>query len=49
MWIENKRWIQKDFEMLLGIFERAKYSSMNITDEEAAKASRIVKKLREQM
>ncbi|HEY0827479.1 MAG TPA: transglutaminaseTgpA domain-containing protein, partial [Bacilli bacterium] len=48
-WIENKRWMQKDFEMLLGIFERAKYSSMNITDEEAAKASRIVKKLREQM
>lgn len=48
-WVEHKRWIQKDFELLLGIFERAKYSSMNITDEEAAKAARIVKKLREQM
>jgi transglutaminase-like putative cysteine protease len=48
-WIDKDKWLQKDLDSLLFVFEKAKYSSSRITDEELSSFSRIVSKLREEM
>jgi transglutaminase-like putative cysteine protease len=48
-WIERNKWLQKDMDSLLSLFEKAKYSGLRISDEELSSVSRIVSKLREEM
>jgi transglutaminase-like putative cysteine protease len=48
-WVENNKWLVKDLEGLMSIFERAKYSHFTITHDEYHNAIRICKKLREEM
>lgn len=48
-WMIKDKWLQKDLESLLFLFEKAKYSSSRITDEELTSITRTVSKLRENM
>lgn len=48
-WIVKDKWLQKDMESLLLLFEKAKYSDSHMTEEELSVFSRTVHKLREQM
>ncbi|MFC3767808.1 transglutaminase domain-containing protein [Paenibacillus sp. GCM10012303] len=48
-WIVKDKWLQKDMESLLLLFEKAKYSDARISEEELSVFSRTVHKLREQM
>ncbi|MEF3306097.1 DUF4129 domain-containing transglutaminase family protein [Paenibacillus sp. GYB003] len=48
-WIVKDKWLQKDLESLLFLFEKAKYSDSPITDEELSTFTRTVSKLRESM
>ncbi|MDF2714578.1 MAG: transglutaminase protein, partial [Paenibacillus sp.] len=48
-WIDKDKWLQKDLDSLLFLFEKAKYSGSRITDEELSSFSRTVSKLREEM
>ncbi|NBI29512.1 transglutaminase domain-containing protein [Chengkuizengella marina] len=45
-WKSNYYWLEKDFNELLLIFERAKYSSFIIDADEANRASKIIRRLR---
>lgn len=48
-WIDKDKWLQKDLDSLLFLFEKAKYSGSRITEEELSSFSRTVSKLREEM
>ncbi len=48
-WIGQNRWLQKDMDTLLEIFEKAKYSRADVTDEDVHTVIRKVRKLREEM
>ncbi|TMV46951.1 transglutaminase domain-containing protein [Paenibacillus mesophilus] len=48
-WIGKDKWLQKDLDSLLFVFEKAKYSGSRITEEELSSFSRTVSKLREEM
>lgn len=48
-WITRDKWLQKDLDSLLFVFEKAKYSDIRISDEELSSFSRTVSKLREEM
>ncbi|PYI51905.1 transglutaminase TgpA family protein [Paenibacillus flagellatus] len=48
-WIGKDKWLQKDLESLLLLFEKAKYSGSRISEEELSAISRTVHKLREEM
>ncbi|NDI33781.1 transglutaminase domain-containing protein [Chengkuizengella sediminis] len=45
-WKSNYYWLEKDFNELILIFERAKYSSLIIDADEANRASKIIRRLR---
>jgi hypothetical protein len=48
-WIHKDKWLQKDLETLLALFEKAKYSNARVTEEEMSVFQRTVHKLRENM
>ncbi|MEI7026857.1 DUF4129 domain-containing transglutaminase family protein [Paenibacillus sp. y28] len=48
-WLERSGGLRGDLEQLLELFEKAKYSPVQLTSEEAEQAIRTVQKLREQM
>lgn len=48
-WGSESRWLKKELEVLLNIYEKAKYSPNQISQEEADRMIRTLKKLREQM
>jgi hypothetical protein len=48
-WISKDRWLEKDLEALLQLFEKAKYSGSEITQDELSFVSRTVHKLREEL
>ncbi|MFS1513582.1 transglutaminase domain-containing protein [Chengkuizengella sp. SCS-71B] len=45
-WKSNYYWLEKDFNELILIFERAKYSSIIIDSDEADRASKIIRRLK---
>ncbi|WP_058301980.1 DUF4129 domain-containing transglutaminase family protein [Gorillibacterium timonense] len=48
-WRVKDAWLSQDFDKLIALFEKAKYSSRVVTEEEAARAAGIVRKLRKEM
>ncbi|WP_135546531.1 DUF4129 domain-containing transglutaminase family protein [Paenibacillus cymbidii] len=48
-WKRKDAWLAKDIELLLALFEKAKYSNRAVTPEEATRAATIVRKLREEL
>jgi transglutaminase-like putative cysteine protease len=48
-WVSHNKWLLHDLEKLQAIFEKAKYSKLNVTQEEFHNALRICKKLREEI
>ncbi|GAA3407624.1 DUF3488 and DUF4129 domain-containing transglutaminase family protein [Paenibacillus hodogayensis] len=48
-WMSKDKWLQKDLESLLFLFEKAKYSDARITEDELSSIARTVSKLREEM
>jgi transglutaminase-like putative cysteine protease len=48
-WKQSGRLMASDLEELIALFEKAKYSKFDVTQEEVAKTSLLVKKLKESM
>lgn len=48
-WVSKDKWLKKDMESLVELFEKAKYSGERISDEELSLFSRTVHKLKENM
>lgn len=48
-WTDRNRWLQKDLEGLLVLFEQAKYSRSPLTDDDYDNTVKYVKRLREEM
>jgi len=48
-WKQRDLWLARDLDELLALFEKAKYSPRQVTDEEARKAAELVEKLRKAM
>jgi len=48
-WTGQSRWMQADLELILALFEKAKYSRSEVTEEDWNNASRTVQKLRSQL
>ncbi|MEO3947829.1 transglutaminase domain-containing protein [Gorillibacterium sp. CAU 1737] len=45
-WRQKDSWLSSDLEKLLALFEKAKYSPRSVTEEEAARAAGLSRKLR---
>lgn len=48
-WTENYRWLREDLLQLLALFERARYTSAHVTEEEVQHTKRLAKQLRKQI
>jgi len=48
-WMKQHAWLQKDLEVLLATFEKAKYSGTRLTEEEYNNAEHRIRKLRENL
>ncbi|MDB5056190.1 MAG: transglutaminase protein [Bacilli bacterium] len=48
-WSEKKKWLIKEFDALLALFEKAKYSGKAVTTDELKQAHVIFKRLRQEM
>ncbi|WP_127579752.1 DUF4129 domain-containing transglutaminase family protein [Paenibacillus koleovorans] len=48
-WISKDKWLRGDLEALLRLFEKAKYSKLDMTEEEVSIMARTVQKLRQSM
>lgn len=48
-WKQKDLWLARDLDELLALFEKAKYSPRQVTDEEAQKVAELVEKLRKAM
>jgi transglutaminase-like putative cysteine protease len=48
-WITQSKWMQADLELILALFEKAKYSRSEVTEEDWNNALRTVQKLRSQL
>jgi hypothetical protein len=47
-WTKQSKWLTADLEQVLSIFEKAKYSKAEITEDEWQSTSQLVEKLRSQ-
>jgi transglutaminase-like putative cysteine protease len=47
-WTKQSKWLTADLEQVLSVFEKAKYSKSEITEDEYQNTSQIVEKLRSQ-
>ncbi|OXM86168.1 transglutaminase TgpA family protein [Paenibacillus rigui] len=47
-WTQQSKWMKADLEQILSIFEKAKYSKADITEQDWQQAAQIVEKLRSQ-
>jgi len=48
-WAQMSKWMKKDLEIALSLFERAKYSPAAATEQDFAQASQTIARLKEQM
>ncbi|MFH5182710.1 DUF3488 and DUF4129 domain-containing transglutaminase family protein [Paenibacillus sp. TAB 01] len=47
-WTKQSKWMKADLDQILAIFEKAKYSKAEITEEDWQQASELIEKLRSQ-
>ncbi|MCD1258437.1 transglutaminase domain-containing protein [Paenibacillus athensensis] len=48
-WAQQSKWMKKDLEIALNLFERAKYSPAAATEQDFAQATQTIARLKEQM